>query len=370
MSKELRIIPRREFLEYLITGTAGLVATVALDGPAVFRLTPTQEIPYFSNYPHPGWLETRTQRTSPSFIDTKEGHKEYLRNIVLNDPLFNDPDHKSGIMQKAYTDLFFSNPPRKHPLLGTMFLKHIYYAADRLKELFPVKDFAEPTVENVVHTAITSFAALYSPYFSQNEIRDRIGISLDDPGDDTSIWWLTHAYQNIPSVYPEDSANCGSKVDAIYRCEGVDRAVHFAQHLFIAHNYIYGSYHSLPFINRIPLGVFFALLLGNNLEEKAKILSHRAGEVWEAMETRDSLRGYNIIDDNGKPISTGFLDPLVVNDLKANSLGTRIALDLSDGLINTPQKTGVDISGAIIEMNQQAVNRVSQNAENIFSLPG
>ena len=348
---EQRIFSRRDFLKLM--GLAGAGAVVAGLGISI----PGPEIIPVIDYPNPGWLESRNQG-NPPFIDTDQGHKEYIRHICFNDPLFNDPKNNKGILRTAFTDFFLSEAPSKYPKLGDEFNKHIEYARNGLRDMFSPRQYGEPTMENILHVAFISFAAVFSPYFEYGEIKERFGIPLEMNIDHASIWWLPQISRKVPTVYPADASKCnGSSGDILYRCLGVDRAVHFAQHAAISHLYAYGMKYNLPYVKRMPRGVSGLLVSQATIKDKTRLFSQTAGTMWEVKETVDYLSGNGVPDDNNKQIVSGMIDLLVVKDFKANALGTETALLVTDTGQNPVTQDALD--DLITMLNSDAVNTLS-----------
>ena len=349
---EQRRFSRRNFLKLMVGTGLGL----AFGGNFALS-TPDPEIPIPVQYPGPGWLEARNSRIP--LVDIDQGHKEYLRNVCLNDPVFNDRTNNTGILRHAFTDLFLSATPLEPPRLGDVFRKHLRYAQERLEEVFPPTQYGEPTLENILHVAFFSFAAVHSPYFSRDEIQTEFGTPLVVDGNDTSIWWFSYAYQNVPTVFPAPPSLCnGSIADQVYRCEGVDRTVHFAQHAVLAHIFSYALKHDLQEVyTSMPRGVWAYVSLGKDIGEKTRRLVSLAGTMWEVKETVDGVKGYTIIDEHGQLVVTGFFDPLVPYDFTANTLGLEIALALTDDTRTVI--TGELIENAIDYLNGDNINRLS-----------
>lgn len=309
---------RRDFLK---VSTLTLISLMGGWGSWWAFQVPGREFEGKIPYPNPGWLETRNPHR-PQFVESNEGHKEYLKFMGKNDPLLN------GILKTAFQDFFSSaKEDNTHPLLGDAFTKHVEYARNGLIRHFSHLKTEEPSLENILHVASFTFAAVYSPYFSKRELKDDFGVEVKVEEEDDQIWWLVAAADKVPTVFPVDQKSCDRDgKDVLFRCSGVDRAVHFAEHLFLAHQYYYSLNNQLQEARRIPNAARIFAGLSRNPEEQARLLSFLGGNMWEFKETIGQDKTF---DNSGRIIPTGYWDSLVTMDLRANALGANFAIFLS-----------------------------------------
>ena len=271
----------------------------------------------------PGWIETSIEEKA-MFLDPEKGHEYYLRSLCTH-PLFSDKEN--GILHFAYTDMFQRKKEQRAPKrLGDTFVDHVTYATRALQRYGNI-----PPTEEIIHAAIISFAAVYGPYFNRDDIIHRFGVAKDIV-DTPPFWWLADA----PTVYPVDSSWCNGDFDIKVRCRGGDRAVHFAQYLFLAHQTNYLLTYEIHDIDTIPLLAkwWMNVSLWDNTEKKVKRLTDMAQIVWELEETkvwakRVITRVITKVKRNDSIPPSGFVDSLVHLDFKANTLGVRTAFALA-----------------------------------------
>ncbi len=144
------------------------------------------------NIPIPGWLETMIPAFDrPPFIQLDNGHEQYLHKSSMRNPILKD------ILKQAYTDIFAENRTEP-PLLGDIFQKHIDYAHHTLEGFArtitdrKVRDYEKKhRLENSVHIAMFTIAAVYSPYFRRNEIEKLLGepLSLPEAPSGSYLWF-------------------------------------------------------------------------------------------------------------------------------------------------------------------------------------
>lgn len=346
-------LSRRDFLE---VSALTLISLMGGWGSWWAFQVPGREFETKIPYPNPGWLETRNPQR-PQFVESNEGHKEYLKYMGKNDPLLNK------ILRTAFKDFFTSEKTENpHPLLGDAFTKHLEYARNGLKSDSTHLLTNEPSLENILHVAIFTFAAVYSPYFSKRELNEDFGVDVKVEEDNDQIWWLSGAADKVPTVFPADPKFCdrGGK-DVLFRCLGVDRAVHFAEHLFLAHQYFYSLNNQLQEARRIPNGARKIADLGRSREQQVRLLSFLGGNMWELKETL----GYDgTYDDQGNLIPTGYWDNLVQLDLRANALGANFAILLTKpGL--TEKELAKSLATGVDFLNWPELNRREWNGPDV-----
>lgn len=276
-----------------------------------------------------GNMELRvTQR--PAFVDGDEGHKEYLRYMCLNDSLLKELTHD------AYTELFRTDI---RPTLGTLFWNHYVRARDALS----AKNKWKNVTPDALKLAFTTFAATLSPYFSQQEISDVFGVSMPNiPNVTDDLQWIRTYNQYVSGFLPVSDKKCDGGADTEYRCRGVDRVIHFAQHAFLTYMLIYAHRQGLREAEQIPRIAKFLSWLGGDVYDQTLIVDIGAQASWEALETKDDIKDTvkriweglwkGTIDLSwwGQKVKTGLFDPLLAEDYNANTLGAFFALALSD----------------------------------------
>ncbi len=294
--------------------------------------------------PFPGWLETqKIHQNRPAFLNTTTGHEEWLRHFFNTDPLIR------AVTKKAFEELFSPKNNVQNEKMGDVLKRYIGYAQE------------QATGQDSVHLAIIALAIVHSPYFSIKDIRN-LGIEVDhgDIPDYTSIFWVTKTQNKLPHMFPAPLSDCRSPRDVLARCLGLDRAVHTAQHLFVTYEYLYALAHNLQEKDRIPRGIKLVLRAGRTNEEKAEALSFWAGRFWELKESRQEIFGNSPLPTDPKEfasgvdeygiIPTGFFDKMVVNDLRANELGSRAGILLAK-----------NIEAAIGLLNDSSIYQVHEN---------
>ncbi|MBI2617797.1 hypothetical protein HYW55_06700 [Candidatus Gottesmanbacteria bacterium] len=330
-------ITRRDFFK--LGGVAALTMLLGLKDSG--EPIPEQVRPY----PQPGWLET-AHPGRPDFINFSDGHANYLRHLSLNSPVLRHS------LKAAYTDLFHDSFPNS-PRLGNVFRQHLGYARGTLSEIYPG---FEPSVENQVHVALFSMAAMLSPYFTFREIRD-FGVELNVPDGelDRFLRPLRSINGQLPHVYPVDVARCQSQLDAVARCIGGDRAIHFVQHLFLTSQYLYILRHGLREVQTLPGQPILQILYPSPFMQ-AGITDVGAQVYWEAKETIDQLSGRINADVEAQDIATGFLDSHVREDFRANTAGLYAGI-----LLSRQSLTENDVDWFCNYLNQDGFYTISQN---------
>ncbi len=180
-------------------------------------------------------------------------------------------------------------------------------------------------------------AAVLSPYFNFGEIQD-LGVPINVPHNQRKeiIQPLTLEYDpplslpsiDLPHAFPADISQCKSKLDIVARCLGGDRAIHFAQHLFITHQYLYAKKYMLEDYKKIPLLLKPLIAMGITDISQAAILDFLAQTFWEFKETFGD-KGIDIKE--AKDIPSGMGDSTVINDFEGNSVGFWAARELHEG---------------------------------------
>lgn len=322
MSKENPVLTRRNFLKLTALATIG-VGITATGAASIIDSIPMEVAPI--GYPVGGWLESSI-KDRPNFIDLDGGHREYLRCLCLNHPVL------KHALRSAYTGLFYTTP--LNPNLGNYFQNHLAYAKQALKE---VAYDNNPSDENCIHVAIITMAAVLSPYFTFGEVQD-FGVPINVPKNERNkiLQPLTLEHDppsfvpliNIPNVFPADISQCRSKLDKVARCLGGDRAIHFAQHLFLTHQYLYAKRYNLGDYKRMTFLLKPIIALGITDIGQAAVLDFLAQTFWEY---KESFIGKDPNIDGSAEIPTGMGDPTVTNDYAANSVGFWAARVLHEG---------------------------------------
>lgn len=315
---------RRQFL--------GLAAAVGATGLGLAALGGNDVLAQISPdvvraYPSGGWLETVLPKR-PDFINMDTGHMEYLRYICLHSPIL------KHTLRNSWNDIFSGR--EENPRLSNVFLKNIGFARQALQETMP-KD--NPSLENCVHIAVITMAAVISPYFTFGEIQD-FGVNIQVPSDKKNKILKPLEIETegppdfipsmkLPHVYPAELDQCSSHIDTVARCLGGDRAIHFTQHLFLTHQYLYALKYQLRDRVRIPFIVKPFLVLGSsNNRMKAIILDFLAGYFWEVKETYNDIREEDNPDVQVRGVPSGFRDSAINNDFAADGLGNWAAVNL------------------------------------------
>lgn len=331
-------LSRRRFLNRL-AGFCGLAITAGLGASWSAEVGPVKMEAQPVDYPKPGWLETSLP-DRPPFIVVDNGHKEYLRALCLGSPVLRDS------LRRTY-DRIFSGEYAVRPKVGDCLEDQMEDARLAITRVF---GDSEPTTANIVHVAIATMAARFSPYITCQEAKDLgVAIPVSKSGGKCSI--LLHpVYESVlPYLFPVDPSTCHSAVDKRARCDGGDRTVHLSQHLFLSHQALYALCHNLPDIWRVPNGARLMVGLIRRDERKVKALDVLAQYVWEAEETRLFLTSGQSDygrDEFGKKVPSGFADTNVDKDFRANNLGLSVGLALSNDKI-----TNDDLGNAIVFLN-------------------
>lgn len=354
-----RDITRRQFLQLMLTAGIG-VGAVGLAMPEIGDIGKVETI---RAYPEGGWLETSLPNR-PDFIDMTDGHKNYLRAICLKSPVVR------SALKSAYNDLFYNR--NVNPKLGDLFQKHITFAKKSLKE---IQNDNNPSLENCVHIATSTLAAVLSPYFTFGEIND-LGAPLNIPLEKRNTVLKPLKLESslrpdfmpqvfLPRVYSAKMEQCKSYIDSIARCLGGDRSIHFAQHMFLTHQYLYAQKYRLKDHTNIPFFVKPFISLGISNIGKAGVLDFLAGMFWEVKETYDQVTGHENKDVEAKGISQGYLDSAVDHDIMANGLGFRTAVDLFRDEFT--DLTLEDVQIVIDKLNSPEIRKVSKRESRIGS---
>lgn len=332
MSKEQRTLSRREFLIGMLGGSAGALALLyAPDGFAWLMGEPLQEPEQEIPYPYGGWLETMVSDRA-AFIKIDGGHQDYLRDMSLKNPVLR------SALKPLYDDLLYS-PRSSPPLLGDVFRQHITNAETTLVAhantlLAGVEVQNAPSLENIVHVALFTMAAIYSPYLERSDVQKILGNNdLKVPDEAKGSLWIDYDGNRVPRVFSVDKIECGSAADQILRCDGMDKTVHLIQHLFLKYQYLYALRYGLQEKDHVTRLARFISEAGWNDEAKATILDTLGQIAWEFLESVDQLKKSATTDENGDVIDTGFFDPLVWLDFRANMVGAHYAGELTRGIL-------------------------------------
>ncbi len=313
----------------IAVGTAKGLASAALDwakgtdwaGPEIQR-----------SYPTPGWLETSRPKRK-EILNTDDGARAYLLDMFEH-PVIHEA------VKLAYTDLF--NPIKPKPKkLGDAFRQHLDYASTSLryneKLLSPNLSNHEPSLADRAHIAFFTMALVYSPYLSPQQISElmenKVKINADWSTD--GLEWQQAFEDIVPHIFPVSKGKCTSFRDIIARCLGADRTIHFAEHIFLAHQYLYGKRWGLQDAERIPRGLrFINEWVGRNWTSlTAAINSLVVGLGWESIESVRYFNGSALRDDDGSVFLTGFIDPYWKYDMAANLVGYLAANILDKDII-------------------------------------
>lgn len=272
-------------------------------------------------YPQGGWLETEL-KDRPAFF-TEEGHLGYLRYFATRHPVVRET-------VKQFFDLLFTRDLGKPMTLGEVFQVNLDFAKKSIKKY---KNDDHPSWGNLVHVAAFSMAVALSSELTADDLNE-IGVRKELYNNPEAIWLEGNISQNFPQVYPEKPEMCDSPRDVVARCIGIDRSMHFANHFFIVHQFLYTRRHKLQDYERILNGIKYGYLPADLLRlptVSATIFDRIAQVGWELVETYKYFfrPGECAKDEDGNIIKTGFNDPYVTNDVLANELGLYVALKLA-----------------------------------------
>lgn len=248
----------------------------------------------------PGALEAEVK--SP-FI-TKNGHLDFLQELAHLPPI--------KTTNSVYVNWLLNNPKKR------TLQEHLYYLSALHKTSLSNEHPDYKTDPEAIHRAIVSLATIVSNKTSIPEFNSRFNthISKDIKPFDFYNFEKGFITINSPLVPP-------------YIVNRPDWGMHIVQHLFLAHQTIYGIENKLPFIPK-PF-------LNFPPEPTAKSLSLFIGSGYEVISTftpeglglkpnmEDTLR--NWVGDID--IDTGIFDPEVKSDLKANYIGAGLGVDIS-----------------------------------------
>lgn len=280
------------------------------------------------SYPSPGWLETSRPKRK-EILNTDDGARAYLLDMFEH-PVIHEA------VKLAYTDLFDPNKP-KPKRMGDAMSQHLDYARNSLRKneklLGPNLSNHEPSLSDRMHIAFFTMALVYSPYLSPQQISELVGKNLNINADwsKDGLEWQKAFEDIVPHVLPVNKTKCTTFRDIIARCLGADRTIHFAQHLFLAHQYLYGKRWKLQDAERIPRGLrLIDEWVGRDWASlKAAINTFAVGLGWESIESINYINGDVIRDDDGQMFLTGFFDPQWKRDMAANLVGF-LAADIVD----------------------------------------
>ncbi|MBI4065211.1 hypothetical protein HY409_02490 [Candidatus Gottesmanbacteria bacterium] len=328
MSKEITTLSRREFLKGMLGGSAGALALLYTpDGLAWLMGEPLQEEEQEVPYPDGGWLETMVPDRA-AFIKIDGGHQDYLRDMCLKNSVLR------SALKPLYDDLLYL-PRSSPPLLGDVFRQHLMNAETTLIAhantlLAGVEVQHAPSLENIVHVALFTMAAIYSPYLTRSDVQEILEKSdLQIPEAQKGSLWIDYDGYRVPRIFPVDIKECGSAADQILRCGGMDKTVHLIQHLFLKYQYFYALRYGLQEKDRVTRLARFISKIGWSNEAKATILDTLGQFAWEFLESIDQIRSDATTDENGDLIDTGFFDPFVWQDFRANMVGAHYADELT-----------------------------------------
>ncbi|MCL4338249.1 hypothetical protein M1271_01010 [Patescibacteria group bacterium] len=325
------------------------------------------------NFPSPGWLEYHNRQGLPPLVDgrDKDGHKNFLMHVALHDKLLNNPDwNNPGILQIALREYFATPPIFGHPpLLGNEFNKHLGYARAALQKEFPGRNVSD---ENALHLALYSFAVIFSPYLTRDDITSpqKLNVPISNAywmEHDKEIPWWMKVYGKHPRVYPLSITQCtDSAMDIYNRCLGADRVVHFAQFAWLAHMYFLAQKDKIPEIGRVPRAAkIMSDFLGRDIYDKVQWFMRLSGIALEISESVKWMRekagiaspGEMDLDEYNRILATGFFDSTVAQDLWADELGTDFVLDYHKGL---------RLQELVERLNSASINSIPQN-KTVFS---
>lgn len=250
----------------------------------------------------PGWLETRNPNR-PAFISANSGgHRDYVYYMTTQDPLLRD------VCSRAFYDLEFRANGR--PTVAESFTQHISYAMDEMKD-------KDPSINDIVHVAFFSFAALYSNFYTYGDVRHIFNVRDVHPEyDDRRDFSIYDYEEHVPLVF-KDSAP-----------RDIDKVMHLANFGFLAHQFEYARLYGLQEAERIPRLAHAIASAGYSPEEEAEIIVFLGGVAWELYEmsvwVNDMVKHQKIVVADG-----GYFDPGIGTDLQANIIGLNLAKELT-----------------------------------------
>lgn len=339
------------------------------------------------DFPNPGWVESRarqmTSEEQPDLIQIKlsnsintDGHSDFLRFVVLNNDIFNNPDlGNPGILQRALTE-FFSTPPSGNvPLMGDAYIQHVRFAAEALVKKFPEnykglanknnhsrdeKSIIEDLVSgklsdpNISRVALYSLTAVYGPYLTPDIITKNLNIKIH-PGwfkDEKTPWWVK-VYRKFPKGFPVDeSESNGTPTDKALRTHGSDRTVHLWACALTA-----SKLYDPTLRDNIPR-LIKAAAKGRTLDEQVENQLREIGFGIEVSETGNFIdenifkKEPVIRDEDGNPPYQGFADTVVWQDLGADQEGYEVAKMIEYGA--SPQLIKE-------RLNKPSLNKIPRN---------
>ncbi len=340
-------LTRRKFLQYA-RGAAVVAGGVILH--EAMKIPELREEPYSSTDLF--FIEKELSGRPPFFTD--HGHFDYLGHVTTNHKVFNN--EKYGVLPKVFGETLKSK--KKNPRVGDQFDRHMYYSKEAL-QAYGIKN---PSPKQIFHTAATSFAAMYSPLFSLQDIHH--GFKTFQPVSDAprENAWFDSMREKLPTVYPMKREPNMPMPIIIHNILGTDRIVHFASHTYLSHQLKESLDQSFQDCGRMPQALTWYMNLFPTNEEKVRKIDEFAGWVWEMKEGWNylsKLRAYTNQTYGNQaarsvsepPFPEGVYSVDVNHDYRANKQGTDFALALSGDAFTKQQY-------------EQWINRLNSNEVN------
>jgi hypothetical protein len=269
----------------------------------------------------PGWLETRNP-DRPAFISADSGgHRNYVYYMTTHDSLL------SGVCSRAFYDLEYRTNGR--PTVEESFAQHIVYATDEMQD-------KDPSINDIVHVAFFSFAAVYSNFYTYGDVRHIFNVHDVHPEYDDGRDFSVYDYeQHVPLVFKDSPPR------------DIDKVMHVANFGFLAHQFEYARLYGLQEAERIPRLAHAIASVGYSPEKEAEIIVFLGGIAWELYEMSVWIN-HMVKYQKFTVAGGGYFDPGVGTDLQANIIGLNLAKELTGERL-TPES----VRQALAHLGQQ-----------------
>ncbi len=309
-----------------LMAAATSTAAAAWEGGIILGATPQKETSHtHKSGVFPGWIEKPLE--SP-FIQPNKGHFYWMREAIFsNSILFDLTAENFAYFNQALKE-------EKRLKLGDTLKHSINRAAQRLSELDP--STIDPRTNfslEAVHAGLFSFTAVFTPWFSPDELR-KLGVPIDNYKSVANYYWdrdgvATSVFPKLFGVDRPDLDEQLIKNGHAPRFGGQDRATHFANHLFIAFMYQYLKENQVPDYQTMPnILRWGARIAGRgSTPNEAKAFSEIIGRIYELTYLKHP-ESWPLPFKSRESIEDGPHDIMAEADYKGNRLGAETAIRL------------------------------------------
>ena len=287
----------------------------------------------------PGWIEADLK--SP-FIQEDKGHFKFLREAVFSNPIIKEAT-------REYFGYLNENlKAGKRIGLGDALKKAIELAQDKLSSKDPSKisDKVKLNLESL-HAGLFVFAAGFMTFFETEDLEE---LDVLPKGVKSAEEYFSGKNGIQTKVYPRIIKD-GKNHEEMF-ANGQDRAVHFAQHLFITFEYLYSELFKLGINEKMPSYLKFLVkaLGGGDVKKRAKVFSWLTGVLYEVSSLSESKNRpvLTFLGVKTEGIKEGIFEPTVNYDLEANKFAAKTAIEIMTQVLNNGQ-----IGDIFEELNSQ-----------------